>query len=69
MPLVISKFVLSSDKQKIYKSLFLETRIIVFVLVQLHLRLSENILSCEFHRHWGFLYITRRHFIVYNSGS
>ena len=41
---------------------------IVFVLVHLYLRLSENVLPCEFHRHWGFLYIARRHFIVYDSG-
>ena len=37
---------------------------IVFVLVHLYLRLSENLLPCEFHKHWRFLYIARRHFIV-----
>ena len=42
---------------------------IVFVLVHLYLRLSENFLPCEFHRHWGFLYIARRHFFVYDKGS
>ena len=40
---------------------------IVFVLVHLYLRLSENVLPCEFHWHWRFLYIARRHFIVYDS--
>ena len=41
---------------------------IVFVLVHLYHRLSENILPSKFHRHWGFLYIARYHFIVYDSG-
>ena len=40
----------------------------VFLLVHLYLRLSENVLPCDFHKHWGFLYIARRHFIVYDSG-
>ena len=36
---------------------------IVFVLVHLYLRLSENVLPCDFHKHWGFLYIARRHLL------
>ena len=28
----------------------------VYVLVHLYLRLSENVLPCEFHKHWRFLY-------------
>ena len=40
---------------------------IVFVLVHLYLRLSENVCLCEFHRHWRILYIARHHFIIYDS--
>ena len=40
----------------------------VYVLVYLYLRLSENVLPYEFHKHGGSLYIARHHFIVYNSG-
>ena len=50
------------------KLLWALTSYIVFVLVHLYLRLSKNVLPCEFHKHWRFPYIARRHFIVYDSG-
>ena len=34
------------------KLLWALTSYIVFVLVHLYLRLSENALPCEFHKHW-----------------
>ena len=36
---------------------------IVFVLVHLYLRLSEKVFPCDFHKHWEFLYIARRHLL------
>ena len=44
------------------------TEVLPFVLVLLYFRLSENVLLCEFHLHWIFVYIARRHLIVYDSG-
>ena len=41
---------------------------IVFVLVHLYFRMLENV-PCEFQKHWRILYIARRPFIVYDSGS
>ena len=45
------------------KLLWALTSYTVFVLVHLYLRLSENVLPCEFHKHWRFLYIARRHLL------
>ena len=45
------------------KLLWALTSYIIFVLVHLYLRLSENALPCDFHKHWRFQYIVRHHFL------
>ena len=46
------------------KLLWSPTSYVAFVVVNLYLGLWENICTCEFHRHWRFLYTARHYFIV-----
>ena len=40
-----------------------QTSYIVFVWVQMHLWLPKNVVACEFHRHWRFVYIVECHLL------
>ena len=53
----------STKMADVGKLLWEQTSYIVFVWVQVYLWLPENVVACEFHRHWGFVYIVECHFI------
>ena len=53
----------STKMADVGKLLWAQTSYIVFVWVQVYLWLPENIVACEFHRHWGFVYIVKCHLV------
>ena len=62
----LSSFFFSKPSAKmadVGKLLWAQTSYIVFVWVQVYLWLPENVVACEFHRHWGFVYIVECHFL------
>ena len=65
--LFLSSFLSSRPSAGCWQAAIAPTSYIVFVVVDLYLGLLENICTCEFHRHWRFLFVARCHFIVYNS--